>query len=81
MQDLWHVSASQEHEVAGTATTKHGSTLATEPGSKTEEPGSQNPAVARSCPCLLELGPGKSPGIGTTAWVKVTEEFRDLGTG
>lgn len=69
---MW-LSACQEHEVAGMATTKHGSTLATEPGS-------QNPAAARSCPCLLELGPGKSPGIGPIAWVKVTEEFRDLGT-
>lgn len=69
---MW-LSACQAHEMAGTATTKHGSTLATEPGS-------QKPAVARSCLCLLELVPAESPVMETIAWVKVAEEFTDLAT-
>lgn len=81
LQDLWHVAVSLPSTWSGrNSHHQGGSTLATEPGSRTEEPGSQKPAVARSCPCLLQLGSAESPGTGTIAWVKVAEELRDLGT-
>lgn len=49
LSDCW------AHGVEGTAITKHRCTLATQPVSKNEEPGTQKIVMARFCPCLLEL--------------------------